>query len=60
MAKKGFRIDVEKPADCPDYVYYRDTCEAAVSLANHQRNFIKAEVIDLETGQIIHVKESRR
>lgn len=56
---KKYEIYVEKPADWPDYIYYRDTLEEAKSLANHQKNFIRAEVKDIKTRKVVYVKESK-
>jgi len=53
-----YEIYVEKPDDWPNYIYYRETLKEAKSLANHQHNYIRAEVIDLKTKEVVYVKEN--
>ena len=54
-----YEIYVEKTEDWPDYIYSRETLEEAKSLANHQHNYIRAEVRNIQTREVIYVKEPK-
>lgn len=55
-----YEIYVEKTEDWPDYIYYRETLEEAKSLANHQHNYIRAEVRAPQTREVIYVKKTKK